>query len=204
MCGSRPSHDSGITTQVPLTEGAVDRPDDSDRRHRRSLRLKGYDYAQAGAYSVTVVVQSRLLVFGDVVDGKMRLNQAGEMVKRVWDEWPDRFPNIEMDAFVVMPNHIHGIIVVVGAPLVGAPSLAAAQDPNARTTVGAPLVGALYPNARTTVGASLVDALNPDTRATVGASLVGAQDARTTTRVAPTRCCRKLAAGLPREEPHGH
>ena len=78
---------------------------------------------------MTVVVQARLLLFGDVVDGKMRLNQAGEMVKRVWDELPDRFPNIEMDAFVVMPNHIHGIIVVVGAPLVGAPSLAAAQDP---------------------------------------------------------------------------
>ena len=69
---------------------------------------------------MTVVVQARLLLFGDVVDGEMRLNQAGEMVTRVWEEMPDRFPNIEMDAFVVMPNHIHGIIAIVGASLVAA------------------------------------------------------------------------------------
>ncbi len=69
---------------------------------------------------MTVVVQARLLLFGDVVDGEMRLNQAGAMVTRVWEEMPDRFPNIEIDAFVVMPNHIHGIIVVVGASLVAA------------------------------------------------------------------------------------
>ena len=97
----------------------MNHPDDPGRRHRRSLRLKEYDYAQAGAYFVTVVVQARLLLFGDVVDEEMRLNQAGAMVTRVWEEMPDRFPNIEMDTFVVMPNHIHGIIVVVGAPLVG-------------------------------------------------------------------------------------
>ncbi len=107
----------------------MNHPDDPGRRHRRSLRLKEYDYAQAGAYFVTVVVQARLLLFGDVVDGEMRLNQAGATVMRVWEEMPDRFPNIEMDAFVVMPNHIHGIIVVVGAPLVGA------QDPRATTRV---------------------------------------------------------------------
>lgn len=94
----------------------MNRPDGSGRRDRCSLRLEGYDYAQAGAYFVTVVVQARLLLFGDVVDGEMRLNQAGAMVTRVWEEMPDRFPNIEMDAFVVMPNHIHGIIVIVGRP----------------------------------------------------------------------------------------
>ena len=95
-----------------------------DHHRRRSLRLNGYDYTQSGAYFVTVVVQGRSLLFGDVVGGKMRLNDAGEMVQRVWEEIPDRFPRVEVDSFVVMPNHIHGIIVLnksVGAPLVGAP-----------------------------------------------------------------------------------
>ena len=97
------------------------RPYNPDRHRRRSLRLKGYDYTQAGAYFVTVVVQERLPLFGVVMDSKMQLNAAGEMVQRVWDEMPNRFPSIEMNAFIAMPNHIHGIIIV-GAPLVGARS----------------------------------------------------------------------------------
>ena len=94
-------------------------PYDPDRQHRRSLRLKGYDYTQAGVYFVTVVVQGRLPLFGIVVDGQMRLNAAGEMVQRIWGEMPNRFPSIAMNTFIAMPNHIHGIIMV-GAPLVGA------------------------------------------------------------------------------------
>lgn len=97
----------------------MNRPYDPDRQHRRSLRLKGYDYTQAGAYFVTVVVQGRLPLFGIVVDGQMRLNAAGQMVQRIWNEMPNRFPSIAMDTFIAMPNHIHGIIMV-GAPLVGA------------------------------------------------------------------------------------
>ena len=95
------------------------RPYNPDRHRRRSLRLKGYDYTQAGAYFVTVVVQEKLPLFGVVVDGKMQLNAAGEMVQRIWDAMPNRFPSIVMNAFIAMPNHIHGIIAV-GAPLVGA------------------------------------------------------------------------------------
>ena len=60
----------------------MSRPYSSDRRPRRSLRLKGYNYAQAGAYFVTVVLQGRPLLFGDVVDGEMRLNDAGKMTHR--------------------------------------------------------------------------------------------------------------------------
>ena len=97
----------------------MNRPYDPDRQHRRSLRLKGHDYTQAGAYFVTVVVQGRLPLFGIVVDGQMRLNAAGEMVQRIWNEMPNRFSSIAMDTFISMPNHIHGIIMV-GAPLVGA------------------------------------------------------------------------------------
>ena len=81
-------------------------------KHRRSVRLKDYDYHQAGAYFVTIVAQDRRCLFGDVVEGKMRLNPAGQMVQTVWDEMPNNYPNVETDLFVVMPNHVHGVIVL--------------------------------------------------------------------------------------------
>ena len=83
-----------------------------DIHKRRSIRLKGYDYSLAGAYFITIVAQGRLCLFGDVVDGEMRLNGAGKMVCQVWDGMPGRFPSIEMDEFVVMPNHVHGVIII--------------------------------------------------------------------------------------------
>ncbi len=82
--------------------------------HRRSIRLPGYDYSQAGAYFVTICTQNRLCLFGEVADGRMIQNVAGQMVETVWQQLPDRFPQILMDAFVVMPNHVHGIIVITG------------------------------------------------------------------------------------------
>jgi len=93
---------------------------DPRRHHRRSIRLQGYDYAQAGAYFVTVCTQDRECLFGEIVDGAMRLNDAGRMVQAVWDELPDHYPGVDVDAFVAMPNHVHGIIVLTGDP-VGAP-----------------------------------------------------------------------------------
>jgi len=83
--------------------------------HRRSMRLNGYDYAQAGAYFITICIQNRLGLFGDIVDGEMRLNDAGRMVQSVWEALPERFSGFESDAFVVMPNHVHGIVTFVGA-----------------------------------------------------------------------------------------
>jgi len=85
------------------------------RHHRRSIRLRGYDYSQAGAYFVTICTNNRECLFGEVVDGEMRWNDAGRMVNKCWYEIPAHFPHVELDAFVVMPNHVHGIIVV-GAP----------------------------------------------------------------------------------------
>jgi len=85
--------------------------------HRRSIRLQGYDYAQNGAYFVTICVQHRECLFGEIVDDELRLNDAGRMVKRWWVELGNKFPSVEMDEFVVMPNHFHGIIVIVGADL---------------------------------------------------------------------------------------
>jgi len=87
--------------------------------HRRSIRLKGYDYRQSGGYFVTMVTQGRDALFGDVVNGEMILNDAGEMIVRWWLELPNKFPNVNVDIFVVMPNHFHGIIFITDATDVG-------------------------------------------------------------------------------------
>jgi hypothetical protein len=90
------------------------------RPQRRSPRLQGYDYTRAGAYFITICTQNRVHLFGDVVDGEMVLNTLGCIVETCWDDLPNYYNNIRLDAFVVMPNHIHGIIfmsndaVVVG------------------------------------------------------------------------------------------
>lgn len=86
-----------------------------ETHHRRSVRLKGYDYTQAGAYFVTIVTQGRECLFGEVVDGEMVLSKWGKTVQELWDAIPVHFPNAQLDTFVVMPNHVHGIIVVAGA-----------------------------------------------------------------------------------------
>src|SRR2546426_9828579 len=82
---------------------------------RRPIRLQGYDYSQGGAYFVTICVQNRECLLGDIVDDEMRLNDAGRMVERWWAELGNKFPSVETDEYVVMPNHFHGIIVIVGA-----------------------------------------------------------------------------------------
>jgi REP element-mobilizing transposase RayT len=87
-------------------------PYDPFKHHRRSIRLKGYDYAQAGAYFVTICAQNRECLFGEIAAGEMHLNAAGEMIVRWWNELSNKFPTFEPDAFVVMPNHIHCIIVI--------------------------------------------------------------------------------------------
>lgn len=97
---------------------------DPARHHRRSIRLKGYDYTAAGAYFVTNVTHQRECLFGEMVDGEMRLNPLGEIAAWAWEWLAQQYPYVDLDAWVVMPNHIHGILVMdVGArpsPSVGA------------------------------------------------------------------------------------
>jgi putative transposase len=88
------------------------RPINLDRHHRRSIRLKEYDYAQPGAYFVTICTRDRECLFGHVVNGEIHLNEAGEVAQRCWEGIPNHFPSVELDAFVIMPNHVHGIIVI--------------------------------------------------------------------------------------------
>jgi putative transposase len=80
--------------------------------HRRSIRLQGYDYSEAGAYFVTIVTLGRVGLFGEVVNGEMRLNRYGEIIQKWWDDILQHFPNVELGAFVIMPNHVHGIIMI--------------------------------------------------------------------------------------------
>jgi putative transposase len=93
---------------------------------RKSPRLQGYDYAGEGAYFVTICTQNRVHLFGDVVDDEMVLNTLGCIVETCWDDLPNHYNNIQLDAFVVMPNHIHGIIFIsdgdVGAGFKPAPT----------------------------------------------------------------------------------
>ncbi len=97
------------------------------------MHPKGYDYSQAGAYFVTICIHSRQCLFGDAADGRMALNQAGWLVQQTWEQLPGRFPSVALDTFVVMPNHIHGVIAISGCPvgaglaLPGEPTGAAVQ-----------------------------------------------------------------------------
>ncbi len=83
-----------------------------DIHRRRSVRLKDYDYSKAGAYFVTVCVQHRECLFGSVSNGEMLLNDAGRMIKAIWEELPERFKILQLDQFIVMSNHFHGIIIL--------------------------------------------------------------------------------------------
>lgn len=107
---------------------------DPNLHHRRSIRLSKYDYSQSGAYFITVCAQDHICRFGRIIDGVMHLNQAGLMIDQQWHALAQRFPTIQLDAHIVMPNHFHGIIMLtdpthdvecnqtVGVPLVGTPS----------------------------------------------------------------------------------
>lgn len=83
-----------------------------NKHHRRSIRLKGYDYSQEGLYFVTICTQKRLCLFGKVVDKQMIANPAGEMVLQEWANLKQRFPQIELHEYVVMPNHFHAIVEI--------------------------------------------------------------------------------------------
>ncbi|HNR13261.1 MAG TPA: hypothetical protein PKM59_08115 [Thermodesulfobacteriota bacterium] len=114
--------------------------------HRRSVRLSGYDYSSAGAYFVTVCTQGKEWVLGEVHGGASVPSDAGKMVEQWWQRIPGKFSSVHTDAFVVMPDHIHGIIVLshesgtnVGAdPCVCPPDPCVCPD-NTGAHTGAPL-----------------------------------------------------------------
>ena len=83
-------------------------------RQRRSPRLQGYDYSQSGAYFVTICCHQRAQLFGHITDGTMHLSPAGQIALERWFAIPEHHAHVDLDAFVVMPNHIHGIVILTG------------------------------------------------------------------------------------------
>lgn len=84
-----------------------------DKYHRCSVRLKDYDYSQAGAYFITICTHNKECIFGNVINGGMMLNDYGKVVEREWLRTTQIRTDIELDEFVIMPNHMHGIFVIV-------------------------------------------------------------------------------------------
>jgi putative transposase len=90
---------------------------------RKQLRLKGYDYSSAGAYFVTICAKDRKHLFGRILDETMEANRCGRIVEESWRDIPNHDRRVELDEFILMPNHIHGIVVILDDfPTVGAGS----------------------------------------------------------------------------------
>jgi REP element-mobilizing transposase RayT len=85
---------------------------ESQLGHRRSIRLPGYDYSQPGGYFVTLCAHERELLFGEINDNEMMPNRLGKSVTACWQQLPRHFPDVELDAWVLMPNHFHGVIII--------------------------------------------------------------------------------------------
>jgi putative transposase len=81
-------------------------------RRRKSIRLKEYDYSQPGEYFITICTYDKKCVFGEVVEEKIRLSSIGKIAKKYWEEIPEHFLNVKLDEYVIMLNHVHGIVII--------------------------------------------------------------------------------------------
>jgi putative transposase len=102
--------------------------------NRQSIRLKGYDYASEGLYFITLNTQNREKLFGEIKDGVMILNEAGLIAQKYWLEIPEHFPHAALHEFVIMPDHIHGVIEIIYHPNLKDNSVGAN---NSKNSVGA-------------------------------------------------------------------
>ncbi len=126
---------------------------DPQKHHRKSIRLQGYDYSQAGAYYVTIVTYQRDCLFGEVVHGEMVLNEYGKIADECWRAIPAHFPFVELGAYVVIPNHVHGVIVIIDDDRVDAKASARRgaiyRAPTTTEKFGKPVKGSLPTIIRT-------------------------------------------------------
>jgi len=107
---------------------------------RKSIRLQGYDYSQAGAYFITICTHNRVPLFGEIVDGEMQLNELGIVADEEWRKTEHIRTHIVLHEFVIMPNHVHGIIQLVGADCIR-PNCMRADDVQPGRAQRAPTVG---------------------------------------------------------------
>jgi REP element-mobilizing transposase RayT len=116
-------------------------PYDPKKHHRRSIRLKGYDYSGPGWYYVTICTFERKFLFGEIVHSQMRPAMIGTIAQECWNEIPKHFPRAALDVSVVMPNHLHGILIIGGE--VGARHGVPVQPPRPPAAFGQPVPGSL-------------------------------------------------------------
>lgn len=146
---------------------------------RKSCRLSGFDYAQAGLYFVTVVTQARECLFGEVIEGEAVLTPFGEMMRACWAEIPEHFPTVQLDTFVVMPNHLHGIVrIPVGATHASPANVASADGSPANSSPAKAAPGNGVHGTPSPAKAATIDAApvvcGPRSRATHASPLQGA------------------------------
>lgn len=110
---------------------------------RRSIRLAGYDYRQPGIYFVTICTFQKMPMFGSILDGDMHLNELGMVAFREWEHLASARPNVELDNFVVMPNHIHGLIVIKPCQKPDTPGQVPAQQQSQSRTLKANSLGTI-------------------------------------------------------------
>jgi putative transposase len=158
-------------------------PDYHNQKNRQSIRIPEYDYSQPGAYFVTLVTHERECLFGEIIAGRMVLSFVGRIAEEQWLRLPRRFPNWAIDAFQIMPNHMHGVLnkrdtLAVG--VVGAPSFASLEDRQRSFNVTGSDSAALRP-ASNIKGTSLPDPTS--------VCKPGASDGSRTGAASPDRPC---------------
>jgi putative transposase len=103
--------------------------------HRASIRLQGYDYSSVGAYFVTICTFQRECLFGEIIDGRMMLNEYGKIVNNEWIKSSDIRQEIELDELIVMPNHFHAIIFITTLKTLETSNSSSFHNPNQETTL---------------------------------------------------------------------
>jgi len=127
--------------QTPTPDDFMNEIPEKEKHHRRSIRLKEYDYSHPGGYFVSICMKDMKCILGKIQSGKMRLSRIGRIIIQCWEEIPNHFNSVKLDVFVVMPNHFHGIVhitddcrgVQLNAPTKSAPNLYSSISPRRKT-----------------------------------------------------------------------
>jgi putative transposase len=106
-----------------------------NQHHRRSIRLKEYDYSQPGEYFITICTNNHECIFGNIIHEEMKLSTEGTIAQRCWEEIPKHFSNVQLDEYIIMPNHIHGIIILT-EPMVGTRHAVSLREQFAKPVIG--------------------------------------------------------------------
>jgi putative transposase len=106
-----------------------------NRPNRRSIRLKEYDYSQPGEYFLTICTNNHECIFGNIIQEEMKLSPEGKIAQRYWEEMPKHFSNVQLDEYIIMPNHIHGIIILTES-MVGTRHAVSLREQFAKPVIG--------------------------------------------------------------------